>query len=121
MSRTKIHRVLTIVAVLSLVLSIAAHATLAKDTKTEFKPITSSVLVTNPVTLAGKQLKPGNYSVTVNETQAKLSLNGKVIAEVPVQWKDERAKAQYTTLVADGDQVKEIHFSGKMKYAEIAQ
>jgi hypothetical protein len=38
-----------------------------------------------------------------------------------VRWKDETSKAKYSNIVTVGDQVKEIHFDGKMRYVEIAE
>jgi inosine/xanthosine triphosphate pyrophosphatase family protein len=113
---------LTILAALALALSIASHATAAKDAKSTVTPIVKTDLrLLSPATLGGTDLKPGEYSVTANDTHAKFLKNGKVIAEASVQWKDESAKAQSTAVVVDGNQIKEIHFSGKMKYVEITQ
>jgi hypothetical protein len=66
-------------------------------------------------------MKAGEYSVTADDTHAKFSKNGKVIAEASVQWKDESAKSRSTAVVVENNQIKEIHFDGKMKYVEITQ
>ena len=122
MSRSKMNGVLTILAALTLALSIAAHATPAKDAKSSVTPIVKTDLkLLSPATLGGTGLKAGEYSVTADDAHAKFVRNGKVIAEASVQWKDESAKPQNNSVVIDGNQIKEIHFGGKMKYVEITQ
>ena len=122
MSRSKMNGVLTVLAALTLALSIATHAAPAKDAKSTVTPIVKTDLrLLSPATLGGTDLKAGEYSVTADDTHAKFLRNGKVIAEASVQWKDESAKAQNTAVMVDGNQIKEIHFGGKMKYVEITQ
>jgi archaeosine-15-forming tRNA-guanine transglycosylase len=114
--------VLTILAALALALSIAAHATPAKDAKSTVTPIVKTELrLLSPATLGSTELKAGEYSVTVDDAHARFSRNGKVIAEASVQWKDENAKPQTNAVVVDSNQIKELHFGGKMKYVEITQ
>src|SRR6202161_3460818 len=122
MLRSKMNGVLAVLATLALALSIASHTTTAKDAKSTVTPIVKSdVKLLNSAKLGSSDLKPGDYSVTADDTHAKFSKGGKVIAEVPIQWKDESTKAKFTTVVVDGNQIKEIHFGGKMKYVEVAQ
>jgi hypothetical protein len=82
---------------------------------------TTTVDVLKPMTLAGQQLKPGTYSVSADDSTVTLQMHGKMVAQAPVQWKDEASKAQYSGVVAVDGVVKEIHFSGKMKYVTITQ
>jgi hypothetical protein len=122
MSRRKMNGVLTILAALTLALSIAAHAAPAKDAKSTVTSIVKTDLrLLSPATFGGTDLKAGEYSVTADDTHARFSKGGKVIAEASVQWKDESAKRQYTAVVVDANQIKEIHFAGKMKYVEITE
>jgi hypothetical protein len=123
MLRHKMDRVLTIIfAALTFALSMASHATPAKDAKSIVTAVVKTDLrLSTPATLGGTNLQSGEYSITVDDTHAKFLKNGKVIAEVSVQWKDESAKPQTTAIVIDGNQIKEIHFGGKMKYVEITQ
>ncbi len=122
MSRSKMNGVLTILAALTLVLSIATHTTLAKDAKSTVAAVVKSeVKLTNSATLGSTELKAGDYSVIADDTHARFFKGGKVIAEVPIQWKDESGKARFTAVVVDGNQIKEIHFGGKTKFAEITQ
>jgi hypothetical protein len=122
MSRRKMNGVLTILAALTLALSIAAHAAPAKDAKSTVTPIVKTDLrLLSPATLGATDLKAGEYSVTADDTHARFLKGGKVIAEASIQWKDENTKRQYTAVVVDANQIKEIHFAGKMKYVEITQ
>ena len=122
MSRSKINGMLTILAALTLALSIATHAAPAKDAKSTVTPIVKTDLtLLSPATLGGTELKAGEYSVIADDAHAKFLKNGKVIAEASIQWKDESAKRQSTAVVVDSNQIKEIHFGGKMKYVEITQ
>jgi hypothetical protein len=122
MSRSKMNGVLTILAALALALLIGAHATPAKDAKSTVTPIVKTELrLLSPATLGGTELKAGEYSVTADDAHARFLKNGKVIAEVAVQWKDESAKPQANAVVVESNQIKEIHFGGKMKYVEITQ
>jgi hypothetical protein len=108
--------VMTILAALALALPVAAKHD-ANDSKSTVK---ASMSLPNPATLAGTQLKAGDYAVAADDSKVTLSLHGKVVATASVQWKDERGKAQYSTIVTDGNQIREIHFNGKTKYAEIS-
>jgi len=122
MLRSKMNGVLTVLATLALVLSIATHTTTAKDAKSTVTPIMKSDLkLLNSAKLGSSDLKAGDYSVTADDTHVRFLKGGKVMAEASIQWKDESSKAKYTTVVVDSSQIKEIHFSGKMKYVEITQ
>jgi hypothetical protein len=91
----------------------------ARDTAKSENAITTQVDVLSTITLAGKQLKPGSYVVKADDSKVTLLLNGKVVAEAPVEWKDETNKPKYSQIVTTDSQVKEIHFSGKMRYVAI--
>ncbi len=116
MSRRGVNVVAAILVALALAMPLAARATAAHNSKA-----TSTTMdILTAVSLAGKQLKPGTYSVTVDDTKVTFAQGGKVVAESPVQWKDETTKPRYTNVVIVGDQVTEIHFGGKMRYVAIA-
>jgi len=123
MLRHKMDRVLPIIfAVSTFALSIATHASPAKDAKSVVTPVEKTDLrLSSTATLGGTDLKAGEYSVTADDSHARFLKNGKVIAEASVEWKDESAKPQTNAVVIDGNQIKEIHFGGKMKYVEITQ
>jgi hypothetical protein len=91
----------------------------ARDTAKSENATTAQVDVLSTITLAGKQLKPGSYVVKADDSKVTLLLNGKVVAEAPIEWKDETNKPKYSQIVTTDSQVKEIHFSGKMRYVTI--
>ncbi len=92
----------------------------ARDAGKNRKPTTAEVEILSTVSLAGKQLKPGTYKVTADDAKVTIEMNGKVVAEAPVTWKDESSKPRNSNVVTTDDQVKQIHFNGKMRYIEIA-
>lgn len=117
MSRRRLNFALPILIALVLVMPLAARAAgdqTSKSTKASMDVLTQT-------SLAGKQIKPGTYVVTADDSKVTLSMNGKVVAEAPVQWKDETTKVKSSNFVSVGDQIKEIHFGGKMRYVEIAE
>jgi dolichyl-phosphate-mannose--protein O-mannosyl transferase len=115
MSRRGVNRVVQIVIALALAIPFAAGVASANNSKTT--STTMDILMT--VSLNGKQLKPGTYTVTAGDSKVTLAQNGKVVAEAPVQWKDETSKPQHSNIVTTGEQVTEIHFSGKMRYVTV--
>ena len=118
MSRRSMNRVMTVFAALVLLVAIAAQTAPAKDTKAG---VSTTMSLLNPVNFAGKELKPGDYAVSADETHVQISMNGKVVAEAPVQWKDETSKAKYTTFVSQGNKITEIHFGGKTRFVTISE
>lgn len=83
------------------------------------QPIRTSFTLAAPAKLAGTELKPGDYNVAADDTKLSLSFNGKVVAETNVEWKDAGSKASQTSVLVDGDSIKEIRFAGKTRYAVI--
>jgi hypothetical protein len=117
MSRSKMIRVSTLVAALMMMLSIGLQTLAAKDAKVD----TSSVFtIQNAASLAGQSIAPGDYKVSVTETQLTVSKDGKVIAQVPVQWKDETSKPHYSTIVTEGGKITEFHFGGKTRFVVVS-
>jgi len=109
---------MTVFAALLLLVAIAATDAPAKDTKAG---VSTTMSLLAPATFAGKQLQPGDYAVSVDETHVTISMRGKVVAEAPVQWKDETSKAKYSAFVSQGDKITEIHFGGKTRFVTIAE
>jgi hypothetical protein len=108
--------VMTVLAALALALPVAAK----HDTNDSKSTVKASMDLPAAATLAGAELKPGSYTVAADDSKVTLSRNGKVVATAAVQWKDAPSKAQYSSIVTEGSQIKEIHFNGKTKYAEIS-
>jgi hypothetical protein len=115
MSRRNVTSLLPIFVAIVLASALGARTASANNSKAT----NTTMDILSQVSLNGQQLKPGSYSVSVDDSKVTVARNGKVVAEAPVQWKDEASKSKYTNIVATGDQVKEIHFSGKMRYVEI--
>jgi hypothetical protein len=117
MSRRPLSVVLSAVVALAVVIPIAARDAAAKDTKAT----TTTIDLFSAVTVGGKDLKPGTYRITADDSRVTLELNGKVVAQAPVQWKDETRKPADSRIVTQNNQLKEIHFGGKMRYVEISE
>jgi len=119
MSRFKMNLAVSLLAALALVIPASARDNGAKNSKST---VSATMDLVSPATIAGKQLKPGTYDVKADDSKVTLSLHGKVVAEAPVQWKDEKSKSKFSTIVTDGDanQVKEVHFTGKSRYVELS-
>lgn len=115
MHRRGTNFVLPILAALLFALPVAA-----RDAAKSGKPTIVDVEVLSTITLGGKQLKPGMYTVKADDSKVQLMVDGKVVAEAPVEWKDETSKPRYSQIVTTDNQVREIHFSGKMKYVAIS-
>lgn len=73
----------------------------------------ASLTLPNAVMIGTQQLKPGDYRVIVKETQATFMKDGKTVAQANIQWKDNSAKETVTSVVLDGNQLKEVRFGGK--------
>ena len=117
MSWRKANVVLPIFVALMLLMALTARATAANDSK-----VTSAQMdFLDAVSLGGTQISPGTYSVIVDDSKVTVKQGGKMIAEAPIQWKDQARKAPYSNIVTVGDQVTEIHFGGKTRYAAITQ
>lgn len=95
---------------------VAATPTYAKDSRTK-----TTIELYRAATIAGKSLKPGTYSVVADETNVKFSLDGKLMAEAPAQWKDAPTKAAQNSLVLDGEEIREIHFGGRTRFLVLSQ
>src|SRR5271156_3838280 len=117
MSRSTVNRpmnrVMTVFAALVLLVAIAAQTAPAKDTKAG---VSATMSLLSPATVAGKQLQPGDYAVSVDETHVTISMKGKVVAEAPITWKDETSKARYSAFVSENNKITEIHFGGKTRF-----
>lgn len=99
------------------VMLLAAPLAARRPAKSE-KAITQANIY-SPVTLAGKQLKPGEYRIAANDSKVTLAIDGKVVVEAPVEWKDETTKPKSSTIEVTAGQVIAIHFAGKMRYVAI--
>jgi hypothetical protein len=116
MSRHGIGYVFAALAALALAMPLAAHNNAGKDSTI----VKATMAVSDDATFGGKQVKAGTYDVKADETKVTLSLNGKVVAEASVQWKDEQSKPTSSSIVVDSGTVKEFHFNGRARYADVS-
>jgi len=117
MSSRRLGYVFSILAAMTIAMPLAARSNAGKDTKST---VSAQMDIVKDATIGGKEVKAGTYDVKANETKVTFSRNGKVVAEAPVQWKDEQSKSLHSMLVIDGSSVKEIHFTGKSRYVEVS-
>lgn len=118
MSRTRTSHVLAVLAFLALATPAMTRADGAKNSK----PTASATLdLVNDAVIGGKQVKPGTYDVKASESKLTLLRDGKVIAESAIQWKDEESKSTYSSIIVESGAVKEVHFKGKARYAQLSE
>jgi hypothetical protein len=67
--------------------------------------------VSSPVTVAGNKLKPGDYKVDVEGSEASFKLDGKIV-KVPATIQTETRAFKETTMEASDSNVKAIHIGG---------
>jgi hypothetical protein len=115
MSRSRINPVLVVLAALALAMPLAAHPN-KKDSKSN---VHATMDLVSSANLAGKPVRSGTYDVKANGTTLTLTRDGKVIAEAPIEWKDETSKQNYSSIIVESGAVKEIHFIGQSRYAQI--
>jgi hypothetical protein len=116
MAHRRMNLVMTILAALALAMPVVARA---DDSKTIKSVSRVAVDLHSSATLAGKDLKPGSYQVSADDSKMTISRDGKVVAEVPIEWKDGQGKAAYTSVVTDSNQITEVHFGGKARYIAV--
>ncbi|MFY9691028.1 MAG: hypothetical protein WA369_08365 [Candidatus Acidiferrales bacterium] len=116
-SRRTLGFVFSALAALAVAMPMAARTASAKDAKST----TATMDIISAETLGGKQIAPGTYTFKIDDSTVTVMQHGKMIAEAPVQWKDETRKPNMTNIVTQNDQIKEIHFGGKMKYVQVTE
>jgi hypothetical protein len=118
MTRNRTSCVLAMLAILALAMPLAARTNEGKNTKSK---VSATVELVKDAVIGGRQVKAGTYDVKVNDTKLTLSRDGKVVAESPIEWKDEQSKSAYSAIVVDGGAIKEVHFNGKTRYARLSE
>jgi hypothetical protein len=73
-----------------------------------------SLTIDTNKTIGSAQLKAGTYDLMADDAKKELNIlqNGKAIATVQGQWVKLPQKAQYSTVVSDGDKITQVQFSG---------
>lgn len=117
MSLTGRNRLIVVLVALALALPLAARGTASKGSKSIAR---DNVKLSQDATVAGKQIKAGTYVVRASESTLTVLQNGKVVAEAPIEWSDERSISSSSAVTLDSGVITEIHFAGKKRYARIA-
>lgn len=107
-------------SVLMVYLALAAVVPVAVCASNE-NSMNASMSLFGATSLAGKNLKPGNYAVTADDTKVTFKMDGKMVAEAAIQWKDGTVKPSTDRIVTDGEKIREIHFRGKTRYAQVTE
>jgi hypothetical protein len=116
-SRRPLSLALSVLAALAVAMPMAARDASAKNAKAT----TTTMDILSAATLGGKQVEPGTYTIEADESTVTFLHNGKIVAQAPAQWKDETRKPSTSNIVTENNQIKEIHFGGKMRYVEVAE
>jgi hypothetical protein len=118
MSRRIFAQFMALLAVMAMSLPVLAAPRASKDSAPTLK---TTLIISDPVTFAGTQLKPGNYDIVARDSKVTVSRDGQKIAEADAEWRDEQRAPHSSSIVLDGNQVKEVHFGGKTKYIVVSQ
>jgi hypothetical protein len=109
--------------VLSLLLASVLATALATQTASAqgSKVINADMDIVTATSLGGKPVKPGTYRVVADGSTVTLKRGNKVIAEAPAEWKDADSKANYSSVVTDGQGITQFHFEGKESYIQVKE
>jgi hypothetical protein len=71
--------------------------------------------VSSPTTIGGTEIKPGQYTMLIDDgaTQVEVMAKGKTVAEVPAQWTQLTQKANASEVDVDSGKVTQIKIGGK--------
>lgn len=71
-------------------------------------------IVSAPATIGSMQVKAGEYQLNADDAKKEVTVlqNNKVVATVAGQWTKLPKKAQYSTVLTDGNKVTQIEFDG---------
>lgn len=118
MCRSRVNSVWAVLVAVALAMPLAARTNTGKNSK---EGASARLDLVNDASIAGKTVKAGTYDVKADDTTLTLKQNGKVVAQAPIQWRDEASKSAYSSLVTESGTLLEVHFSGKTRYAEISR
>ncbi len=63
--------------------------------------------------LNGTALTSGEYNVVASDSTLSFFRGDKLIAEAPIQWKDNTQKIEHNAIVTETGQVREVRFKGQ--------
>jgi hypothetical protein len=71
-------------------------------------------IVSTPSTIGSMQVKAGEYQLNADDAKKEVMVlqNNKVVATVTGQWTKLPKKAEYSTVLTDGNKVTQIEFDG---------
>jgi len=118
MSHRRFAQIAAVAVIVAMLLPALAVTAGARELKSTMK---AQISIVNAVTLGGKQLKAGSYWFVADDTKVQVVSDGKVVAEVSVQWQDAKQKADASALVIESGAVKEIRFGGKTRTALVQE
>jgi len=84
-------------------------------------PVKVTVNLPGTVKLAGHELKAGTYDVEAGDAKVLFKQKGKIVAEAPVKWEKLDAKAKNTAVISANDEIREIHFKGKVDHIHVVE
>jgi hypothetical protein len=78
---------------------------------------------TRTMTIGGKQIQPGTYSLKAEEGKSELQVTakGKVVATIPCHWTPLPSKATDSQVASDGDKVTQVQFGGQASAVQFDQ
>ena len=78
------------------------------------KNINKIITVSSETKIAGKTLKPGDYTFKVSDNKLTIEVNHKVVAEIAGRWEPRDSKWSADSLVTGPDgQVQEVRLGGE--------
>jgi hypothetical protein len=82
---------------------------------------TATAISDGTTTVAGTQLKAGDYLLKVDDNASQLQViqNGNVVATVPVQWIQLPQKPSSTEVLLDGNKITQVDFGGDIQAVQI--
>jgi hypothetical protein len=82
----------------------------------------ATVSVSQAATVGTTKLDPGDYEVKADATSLTFSPeNGRPVAKVSIQWKDETGKSPSSNVEVEGGKIIAVHFEGKARFAAISE
>lgn len=79
------------------------------------KPVKASFKLFEAATLAGTELKPGEYRLVAEDSTVTIYLAGKKILETEATWVSGE-KRRNTSVVLEGKEIREIRIRGQQRY-----
>ena len=78
------------------------------------KPMSANLPITHNVKIGQTEVKAGDYRFLIDGNHLTILNGKKTVAEAEGRWEDRDAKAQYNSVVSNGDgKVVELRFEGK--------